>query len=545
MSDELLGTQLGQYQLKELIGRGGMAKVYKAYQPSLDRYVAIKVLLHRHDPQFAARFAREARAIARLQHYNIVPIYDYSEQDGLLYIAMQYIENGKNLGDILTQPLAPAGALRLMKHLLDALDYAHRHGIVHRDIKPGNILLPTPVWPMLTDFGIAKLGNQSLPALTSPGMALGTPAYMAPEQAYGHAVDARTDLYSTGVVLYEMLTGQVPFEAESPLIVLTKHVSEPPPPPRQINPNLPAAVEPILLKALAKDPAQRYQTATELAADLDKLALQLEENRDSQQLAIFYQAGMQAFKAGQWDEAVEKLTRWTEQNPNSADAAAVLEAAREQQRRMQAEAQHQSDLERARTLGQPTITSETSRSRETSDLRSIDVPIGRPATPVPDVAPEPAPARRSMGIYAAIGVVFLGIIGLLLFLTMRGGTNPPVAPTAAPVIGTGATQAPAATSESGQPTATLAPTTASDQPTGEPLPVPAGQQVLQETFADLNTSGLADRLDDAEFARGPGPQGGYQLGVTNPNDVRWAVLPRQAYTNFTLQVDLHDASENA
>src|SRR5689334_624536 len=236
---DLSNMQLGQYQLIEVIRRGGMSTVYKAQQPSLDRYVAVKVMTHDRDPQFAARFKREARAIAQLQHHNILPVYDYGEQDGLLFLVLQYIENGDTLGDMLGAPLEPAAALRLMSHVLRALEYAHGRGIVHRDIKPANVLMPSPIWPMLADFGIAKLMNDNQQRLTVPGLIVGTAAYMAPEQATGQAIDARTDLYAAGVMLYEMLTGRVPFDAESPMAVLTKHVYDKPAPPRSLVPSLP------------------------------------------------------------------------------------------------------------------------------------------------------------------------------------------------------------------------------------------------------------------------------------------------------------------
>src|SRR5215211_3165803 len=262
-------TQLGQYKLIEAIGHGGMATVYKAYQETLDRYVAIKVLLSNRDPQFAARFKREARAIAALQHHNILPIYDYGEQNGLLYFVMQYVDTGVTLHDMLGQPIAPTEALRLIGHVLSALEYAHTRGVIHRDIKPANVLMPSPTWALLADFGIAKLLNDSQ-HLTMTGFIIGTAAYMAPEQAAGKPIDARTDLYSLGVVLYEMLTGRVPFDAETPMAMLTKHVYEPPPPPRSLNPSLSPAIEAVLLKALAKDPHERYQSAEEMAADLER-----------------------------------------------------------------------------------------------------------------------------------------------------------------------------------------------------------------------------------------------------------------------------------
>ena len=179
---DLLNTSLGQYQLIEVIGHGGMSTVYKAYQASLDRFVAVKVLFRSQDPQFIGRFKREARAIAHLQHQNILPIYDYNEQDNLLYLVLQYVQNGVTLADTMNGPLEPVAALRLMGHLLSALSYAHSHGIVHRDIKPANILMPSPSWPMLADFGIAKLMNESQ-HLTMSGLVIGTVIYIAPEQA--------------------------------------------------------------------------------------------------------------------------------------------------------------------------------------------------------------------------------------------------------------------------------------------------------------------------------------------------------------------------
>src|SRR5262245_10861173 len=218
---DLSNTQLGQYQLTEVIRRGGMSTVYKAQQPSLDRFVAVKVMTHDRDPQFAARFKREARAIAQLQHHNILPVYDYGEQDNLLFLVLQYIENGVTLGDALGTAMPAPAALRLMTHILSALQYAHERGIIHRDIKPANVLMPSATWPMLADFGIAKLMNDNQQRLTVPGLIVGTAAYMAPEQATGQAVDARTDIYAAGVMLYEMLTGTVPFDAETPMAVLT------------------------------------------------------------------------------------------------------------------------------------------------------------------------------------------------------------------------------------------------------------------------------------------------------------------------------------
>ena len=286
---DLSGRQLGQYELRGIIRRGGMSAVYQAYQPSLHRLVAVKVLAFPGDPEFVARFEREARAIAALQHPNVVRVYDYGEQDGQAYLVMQYVEDGVTLVDLLREPQAPIRCLELMEHVLAGLAYAHGRGIVHRDVKPSNILLASPTWPMLADFGVAKLLAEESLQLTATGVVAGTPAYMAPEQAFRLPVDARTDLYAAGVVLYEMLTGRVPFDAGTPVATLMLHAYEPPPPPRELNPALPEELAALLLKALRKDPAERYQSADEMGAAVQAARLLLE--RPSRRLAALTPPG--------------------------------------------------------------------------------------------------------------------------------------------------------------------------------------------------------------------------------------------------------------
>ncbi len=320
--NDLLNTQLGPYRLTEVSGRGGMATVYKAYQPSLDRYVAIKVLPRVQDPLFAARFKREARALAQIQHPNILPIHDYGEQDDLLYLVLQYIENGVTLGDMLGKPIEPARALRLVGRVLDALDYAHARGVIHRDIKPSNILMSSPTWPLLADFGIAKLLTDTQ-HLTISGQLIGTVAYMAPEQAISTTIDARADLYATGVVLYEMLTGQVPFEADTPLAMLMKHAYEPPPSPRSLNPGLPIALEATVLHALAKDPAARYQSASEMAAALEHAAARIEQTRAwrRQCRAVGSRSGARTGRRGRIDRLAAPATATYDRAAVAADHA--------------------------------------------------------------------------------------------------------------------------------------------------------------------------------------------------------------------------------
>jgi tRNA A-37 threonylcarbamoyl transferase component Bud32 len=261
----LIGTSLGPYRILEQIGLGGMATIYKAYHAAMDRLVAIKILPHHYarDPRFVQRFDQEARLIARLEHRNILPVYDFGEQEGTTYLVMRYLQAG-TVKDILRQGPRPlAETARLITDIAAALDYAHAQGIIHRDVKPSNVLVDQQGTAYLTDFGLAKVLEASSELTGSA--ALGTPAYMAPEQTLGKPVTPQTDVYSLGVMLYEMVTGKPPFEADTPMAVALMHVHESLPLPRILKPELPEAVELVVLKALTKEPADRYQSAGELA----------------------------------------------------------------------------------------------------------------------------------------------------------------------------------------------------------------------------------------------------------------------------------------
>jgi serine/threonine protein kinase len=277
----LTGSTLGGYRVLNVIGRGGMALVYKGYQASLDRYVAIKVMSNHlaGDQTFVERFQREAASVAQLRHQNIVQMVDFGMRNDLSYMVMEYIDGDTLKGQFdpdrnLRRPLPLQETVQIVRDIAAALDYAHAHNIIHRDVKPANVMLrreerlakltgATPFTAVLTDFGVARMieGIQ----ITGTGATIGTPDYMSPEQARGLPVTAAADIYALGIVLYEMLTGQLPFIADTPVATLFKHIQEPPPPLTLIAPHLPLAVEAVLCQALAKQPEERFATAGQLA----------------------------------------------------------------------------------------------------------------------------------------------------------------------------------------------------------------------------------------------------------------------------------------
>ena len=274
--NNLIGKDLGRYHILEQLGEGGMAIVFKAYDTRLERDVAIKVI---RTDQFGSavlerilkRFEREAKALARLTHPNIVHVNDYGEQEGVPYLVMDYLPGG-TLKQRLGKPMPWQAAVKLLLPVAEALDYAHSQNIIHRDVKPSNILLTQRGQPMLTDFGIAKLlESEETQTLTGTGIGVGTPEYMAPEQINARSVDQRADIYALGVVLYEMVTGRKPFQADTPMAVMIMQARDPLPLPRQFAPDLPEGVEKILLKALAKQPENRYQNMAEFATAMERL----------------------------------------------------------------------------------------------------------------------------------------------------------------------------------------------------------------------------------------------------------------------------------
>jgi serine/threonine-protein kinase len=267
--EDLSGKQLGPYQIAAPLGEGGMAAVYRAYQASMDRYVALKILprYFASDPEFIGRFEREAKVIAKFQHPHILPVFDYGQEDGYTYIVMPFVEGG-TLADLLEgHPVSLSQIQRAIAQVGDALDYAHSQGVIHRDVKPSNILIDPSGNCLLADFGVAKI-VESTAQFTRAGGTFGTPAYMSPEQIEGEELDGRSDVYSLGIVLYEMATGHPPYRAKTPPAIFVKHLVDPPPPPRTLNPALPEAVEQVTLRALAKDREERYATAGDMVQAL-------------------------------------------------------------------------------------------------------------------------------------------------------------------------------------------------------------------------------------------------------------------------------------
>ncbi|UCC64130.1 MAG: protein kinase [Anaerolineae bacterium] len=273
MEDSWIGKTIGHYQIVEHLGRGGMAEVYKAYQPALDRHVAVKILhpFVATDDTFLARFEREARAVAALRHANIVRVFDFGHENDTYYMVMEFVD-GQTLKQRLNelraagQTMSPAEVTKLIVQTAQALHHAHERGLIHRDIKPANILLTSQGDAVLSDFGIARMVESTRYTMTG---VIGTPDYMSPEQGQGMEVDLRTDIYSLGIVLYEGLTGRTPFSADTPLAVIFKHVQDPLPMPRSINPDITAAMEHVVIKSLAKNPGDRFASAEKMADALE------------------------------------------------------------------------------------------------------------------------------------------------------------------------------------------------------------------------------------------------------------------------------------
>jgi eukaryotic-like serine/threonine-protein kinase len=287
----------GRYRITRKLGAGGMATVYLAEDQELGRRVAIKILNERHanDEQFVERFRREAKNAAGLSHPNVVSVYDRGEAEGTYYIAMEYVE-GRTLKDLIVRrgPSPIPIAIDYTRQILQALRFAHRAGIVHRDIKPHNVIVDSEGRVKVADFGIARAGTSQM---TEAGSIIGTAQYLSPEQARGAPVDQTSDLYSVGILLYELLTGTVPFNGETPVEIAMKHLSQTPEPPSSHRPDVPHDLDLVVVRALSKDPAERYQSAEEMDADLDRVARGLGVSPETAEAATTVLAGAGATSA--------------------------------------------------------------------------------------------------------------------------------------------------------------------------------------------------------------------------------------------------------
>ena len=269
MAEPIVGEQIGSYEIRKLLGKGGMGAVYLAHDHSLDRQVAIKMLPHHlsQNPDIVTRFQREARALAKLRHPNLMHIYTVGQHKGHPFFAMEYVR-GSTLASIIdrTGRLPPAQAAHIVADVLSALDKVHQAGMMHRDIKPGNIMIDEDGRAVLMDFGLAR--EETDVGMTADHTVLGTPSYMSPEQAAGERVDARTDLYSIGIVLYEMLTGRPPFAGKTSFEILRQHIESSVPPPSERAPEVPPGLDAVVARAVAKSSDDRFQTVAQMAAAL-------------------------------------------------------------------------------------------------------------------------------------------------------------------------------------------------------------------------------------------------------------------------------------
>lgn len=409
--DAMIGKTIGRYRIVQHLGRGGMAEVYKAHQASLDRYVAIK-LMHAFladEKEFLARFEREAKVVATLRHPNIVQVYDFDVDQGVYYMVMEFI-NGETLKARL-QALEARGewvsqddAVRIILAVGSALRYAHERGMVHRDVKPANVMITLDGQVILTDFGIAKIVSAS--NLTASGAMVGTPSYMAPEQGMGQPGDERSDIYSLGVMLYQLVLGRLPFDADTPLAVVLKHINEPLPLPRLLKPDLSDALNAVILKALAKDANERYQKVTEMLADLRRAV------------------GLPA------DETQSETT--------AANSSIKLGGA--------------TIVGRVSGLTPPPATT-GSRPNPTAAATQVASPqtvvagaSAQPIGPAPTLAPAPA-TKRPGWIISVIGlaaVAIIAVIAIILGGAASGGAGQPPAPTATIAPTSGPTDTPTA-----------------------------------------------------------------------------------------------------
>jgi serine/threonine protein kinase len=394
--DQLTGTRLGDYQVRELLGSGGMASVYRGYDPALDREVAIKVIHpSAQSKDFAVRFQREARMVAKLRHPNIVQIYHFGIHENTAYMVQELLTGPtleKRIRDAGRRRMSPERVQTIIAQLASALDFAHAQGIIHRDVKPSNALYNAQGQLVLTDFGIARGPQDMARTATGPGVVMGTPSYVAPEQAISSAtITPACDIYALGVVLFELVTGQLPFVADTPMGVILKHLYDAPPTPSSLRPDLPPALDALILKALSKEPNERFASAGALAKALQSA----------------WPQGRSTASASSNGRARSTPANGTEA-PTKARAASANSAAR------------RTPKPAARTTPKPPAASAAratpTKSASQPNARAARTPAGNKRVAS---TPNATPAPRRTNLRLRVGLLTLTIVSALLLFGFR------------------------------------------------------------------------------------------------------------------------------
>jgi serine/threonine-protein kinase len=518
----MIGTRLGPYEIIEEIGKGGMATVFRAYQPSVDRFVAIKVI-HMAiavDRSSMERFQREARLVARLEHPHLLPVYDYDGAHNPPYIVMRYLEGGTLKEVILSHgalPLTDVG--HVIRQVASALDYAHRQGVIHRDIKPTNIMIDQDGNAFLMDFGIARMtARTGAEGLTQTGFAVGTPSYMSPEQGMGAAdISSAADIYSLGVMTFQMASGELPYTAETPMAIVLRHINDPVPKLRDFKADLPAALERTLMKAMAKKPEDRYATATEFAEDMTRAIESAGASgrpdvirRAAQQNVAQIMARRQAHKS-ELDATMEKFESGRRQAATTPRSVSQMtqpapSAVPPTPTPMRTRATF--PVEDSETI----ITNTDDPQAPNPPIGAVGTPLPRlPAAPAPVSGTQPIPERRQRTITLVLPVVvgLLAVVAVVL-LSQSGGGDILATETAAAVLQSTQTAdalavAQAAT-ETAQPTSADATATA-DAPTPDTArPTADAAAAPGDTPAPTPATPIAVAVRSLILRAGPGTE---------------------------------------